>query len=127
MNDEVLLYIGTELKKARKVQKLSVEEIAERVKIRRIYLRAIEDGDSSKLKINTFTVGYIKIYAEFLGLDPTEYLTLIKDQEPTKMLPIASKDLITGKEFLPSRLTLIICAVLVILLYFIIEFNHYIG
>jgi cytoskeleton protein RodZ len=61
--------IGEILQAKRKEKGLSLEEIEQATKIRMRYLAAIEAGDLSALPGMVYARGFIKSYADYLGLD----------------------------------------------------------
>lgn len=67
------LEIGKALEEARKEKGLSIEKVAARIHIRKLYLRAIEAGDLDALPGGIYTVGFVKVYSNFLGLDGEEF------------------------------------------------------
>lgn len=60
---------GEQLREARELKGLTVEDVAARLRIPARYVRAIEQGDSGVLPEPTFVRGYVKAYARELGLD----------------------------------------------------------
>jgi cytoskeletal protein RodZ len=66
--------LGEILRQARLEKGKSLEEIAEETKIRVRYLQAIEEGRFDLLPGHFYTRGFIKSYAEAVGLDPDELL-----------------------------------------------------
>ncbi|MFZ5724177.1 MAG: RodZ domain-containing protein [Pseudomonadota bacterium] len=60
---------GEQLREARELKGLTVEDIAARLKIPARYVRALEQGDIAALPEPTFVRGYVKTYARELGLD----------------------------------------------------------
>lgn len=66
--------LGMHLKKARLSQHKTLEEAAKTIRIHADSLEALEEDDRSKLPAEVFTRGFIKIYAQYLGLDPQEAL-----------------------------------------------------
>ena len=62
--------LGSELRHARERLGLSLDDIAERTKIRAATLRAIEHDDFDRLPPPIFTRGFLKAYAREVGLDP---------------------------------------------------------
>lgn len=69
---EKLIQIGSYLQEARQEQGLSIEQIASKTMIQGRLLRAIESGDLDALPEAIYVRGFIKRYAEFLGLDGNE-------------------------------------------------------
>ena len=61
--------IGQELKKAREEKELSLKEVADKTKIQSRYLEALENGDWERLPEEVYLRGFIKTYAQHLGLD----------------------------------------------------------
>jgi cytoskeleton protein RodZ len=63
--------IGPALREARERQQLSYSQVEEGTKIRSRYIRALEEEDFSVLPGPTYTKGFLRAYADFLGLDGT--------------------------------------------------------
>ena len=61
--------IGSSLRDARLRQELDFPELEERTKIRPKYLRALEDEQFDILPAPTYVKGFLRSYAEALGLD----------------------------------------------------------
>lgn len=61
--------IGSSLREARLRQELEFSELEERTKIRPKYLRALEDERFDILPAPTYVRGFLRSYAEALGLD----------------------------------------------------------
>lgn len=61
--------IGSSLREARQRQNLDFPELEERTKIRPKYLRALEDERFDLLPAPTYVRGFLRSYAEALGLD----------------------------------------------------------
>lgn len=64
--------LGSFLKKHRQSQGKSLEEIAEKTRIHASTLRALEEDNPKALPAEVFTRGFVKNYAQYLGLDPNE-------------------------------------------------------
>ena len=122
--NEFLKQIGFEIKAARQSQNLSINKAAQKLKIRKIYLSAIEKGDTQRFKIDTYMLGYIKNYTKFLNLDNHYYLESIRQYNTNQPSYILNEQkLITGKEFLPSKATLYMSALLIIVIYILMQFK----
>ena len=61
--------IGTTLREARRARGLDIPECEQRTKIRGKYLRALEAEQFDVLPSPTYVRGFLKTYADFLGLD----------------------------------------------------------
>lgn len=70
--------IGTILKSSRLKQKKSMEEISSELCIRKIYLTALEEGDTETLPPIPYGIGYVRTYARYLGLNPERAVKLYK-------------------------------------------------
>jgi transcriptional regulator with XRE-family HTH domain len=64
------LRAGAKLAQARQMLGLTLDEIADRTKVRRDYLEAIEAMNVKFLPGRAYTVPYVKSYAQLVGLDP---------------------------------------------------------
>lgn len=71
-------HLGAYLRDMRLHFRLSVEEAAERLKIRARYIQAIEEGKLGDLPGKVYTRGYIQNYCEFLGVDADAILARYK-------------------------------------------------
>ncbi|WP_309644942.1 RodZ domain-containing protein [Phenylobacterium sp.] len=75
--------IGAALKAVRESRGLSVESLADTTRIRRAYLAAIEEMRLEQLPSRPFTIGYVRAYANALGLDGEAAVERFKLDEPT--------------------------------------------
>ena len=62
-------HVGAFLREARETTGRTVLEVAENLRIRRVYLEAIEDGRFDELPGATYAVGFVRSYASYLRLD----------------------------------------------------------
>jgi hypothetical protein len=65
--------IGSSLREARLRQGLDLNELEQGTKIRAKYLRALEDEEFDLLPAPTYVKGFLRSYAEYLGLDGQLY------------------------------------------------------
>jgi cytoskeleton protein RodZ len=66
--------IGNSLREARLRQHLDFPELEQATKIRGKYLRALEDEQFDLLPAQTYVKGFLRSYAEYLGLDGQLYV-----------------------------------------------------
>jgi cytoskeleton protein RodZ len=66
--------IGSSLREARLRQSVDLPEAEAATKIRAKYLRALEDEQFEVLPAQTYVKGFLRAYAEFLGLDGQLYV-----------------------------------------------------
>ncbi|MEM8714627.1 MAG: RodZ domain-containing protein [Cyanobacteria bacterium P01_G01_bin.4] len=67
--DDVLVEIGSLLRKARSAQNVSYEDASRTVRIRPDFLRSLEAGQLDGLPERVYVRGFIKAYGNYLGLD----------------------------------------------------------
>ncbi len=75
-------YIGAALRDLRRQLNLSLDEVAAVTKIRPQHIEALENFDLDRLPARPFTLGYLRAYAEALGLDAGEVVTRFKAAAP---------------------------------------------
>lgn len=73
--------IGEMFKERRTERSLSLKEIETATSIRTNYLQAIEEGEVFNVISPVYAQGFIKQYAQFLGLDGNR---ILKDQVPPR-------------------------------------------
>lgn len=71
--------IGEDLRQARELLGLTLEDVERATRIRPRYLQAIEQGDLSALPSLVQARGFLRNYAEFLGLDSEDILLRYKE------------------------------------------------
>ena len=84
--------IGNSLREARLRQSLEFPEIEHGTKIRSKYLRALEDEQFDVLPAQTYVKGFLRTYADYLGLDGqlyvdeynSRYVTGAEDETPIR-------------------------------------------
>ena len=81
--DESRIDISTVLRQQRERLGLSITDISRQLKIREPYLQAIEDGAFDQLPGQTYVTGFVRSYADFLGLNGDRAATLIRPETIT--------------------------------------------
>ncbi|MGK7863837.1 helix-turn-helix domain-containing protein [Falsiroseomonas sp. E2-1-a4] len=71
--------VGEDLRDSRLSLGLSVEEMAQRLRIRRPYLEALEEGRIRDLPGPAYAVGFVRAYSVALGLDADEMVRRFRD------------------------------------------------
>lgn len=85
--------VGMELRGVRERLGWKLPDIATRLKIRLPFLEAIEAGDLAALPAPAYAAGFIRSYAETMGLDPEEILRrfraegMTRPKQPTLSFP----------------------------------------
>lgn len=85
------LTLGERLAKLRKNQELSIEEFAKEIKIRRDYIKALEQGNYQLLPTKVYARGFINAYAKYFNVSK-EKLVKIFDREYQIYKNIHKKD-----------------------------------
>lgn len=81
--------VGVRLKKIRLEKGLSLEEVQKKTKIHLNVLKAIEEDSFVNLS-PIYIRGFLKIYCQFLGVDPKDYISAEqKSPSPTRDLSVA--------------------------------------
>ncbi len=119
---------GQLLHKARTKKKLTLEDIEEDTKIKAVFLAAIEKGDYSQLP-PAYAQGFVKNYAEYLGLASGQVLALFRrefdEKNAYKVLPDA---LTKTEEFAFNRVriqqSILVIAILLIGLFGYLLFQY---
>ena len=73
--------LGAFLRQTREEKQVTLEELAEKTKIRKAYLEAIEGGDQDVLPDEVYVRGFLRIYAKVLGIDPDEVIRMYDQGE----------------------------------------------
>lgn len=73
--------VGDILKKRREELGRDLREIADTLKIKYDYLRAIEDGDDKRLPAEVYVRGYLQEYAKVLDIDPEKIIQEFDSQK----------------------------------------------
>jgi cytoskeleton protein RodZ len=74
--------VGAALKAARESLGLAEDDIEQVTRVRATYIAAIESFDFDLLPARPFVVGYVKAYAQALGLDPGVVVARFKAEAP---------------------------------------------
>jgi hypothetical protein len=74
--------IGQALRALREAKTLSLQDIAKITCVRRAYLQAIDDMDLDQLPAGPFAAGYVRAYAQALGVNPDRAVARFKQHAP---------------------------------------------
>ena len=107
--------IGEKLRLARERNNLTIDQVARETHVAKRFLKGLEDEDFSVFPGETYAMGFLRNYAEYLGLSPEELIGIyrnIKIQEQ----PLPMSELLDSRPKLPPlRLILIAAAAILIL------------
>ena len=79
-NDFSDLPVGEILRRTRVHYNRSVEDVEAALRIQAKQIHAIEVGDTEALPARVYAIGFVRSYAEYLGLDGEKIVTLFKTQ-----------------------------------------------
>jgi cytoskeletal protein RodZ len=109
--------IGTLLKEKREKLGLSLEEVSSAIKVRTQYLRILEeDINENEIPEAVYMLGYLKLYANFLGLDGKEIVEKVYFHFKEPDININSLEYNKNK---PSFLILMLSLILLVALLFV--------
>jgi len=78
--DQTDMAVGEVLRRTRLYYNLEIEDVEKALRIRVSQLLALEEGDIEKLPGRVYAIGFVRAYAEFLGLDGDKIVHLFKTQ-----------------------------------------------
>lgn len=112
---------GTLLKRERLLRKETLEAISHKLHIKKSYLKAIEAEDFENLPELSYTIGFVRTYANYLGLDPHEtaehFKTCPSDSKKINSIAVEQSVLFTAKTPQPKKEFLTTFALVVLLLF----------
>jgi cytoskeletal protein RodZ len=126
--------VGPILKKARQEKGLKIKEVFQEIKISPKFLKALEEGQWGLFSSRVHARGFLKIYAEFLGLNVDEVLAFWRreykgargeERPPTFLAPIKRPRFVITPGRIVSLATLIF--IVLFLLYIFIEYRSFAG
>ncbi len=74
--------LGERFRAAREARGLAISDVAEQIRIRSVYLAAIEEENWSTVGAPVYIRGFIRTYARFVGLDPEEAVAAFNRTQP---------------------------------------------
>ena len=111
---EQITSLGQTLRGKREKKKLSIEDVAKKLCIKEVYIRALEDGHYYAFPSRVYGIGFLRSYAKFLGLDSD--MMVAQFHAETSDVKEAPLDMpIIEKHFaLPSKKTLGFVALIIL-------------
>lgn len=108
--------IGDVIRSARVRKKISIEVVEKETKIKKDFIKAIENSDWESLPEYPVVVGFVKNLATFLGIEPKRSTALLRRDYPPKTLSVNPKPDVS-KEFIWSpKLTFIVGVIIVVVM-----------
>lgn len=72
--------VGADLRMAREERGLQIRDVVDAVRIQARYLEALEDGRVEDLPGTVYALGFVRTYADYLGLDGAEMVGRFKEE-----------------------------------------------
>lgn len=72
--------VGRYLMQERELRGIPLEQIAEQTRIGVGNLRALEQDDAQRLPARVFVIGYVRAYAQAIGLNPDDAVLRLEEQ-----------------------------------------------
>ena len=117
--DVPLEAVGNDLRKARLKKGEDISTIATVLKIRKDHLEALEESNFDQLPGRAYTIGFVRAYAQYLGLHPAECVDRLKTEIAgrTEIKEPAVTTVSTGERKLPPGGVLLAVFLVVALIY----------
>jgi cytoskeleton protein RodZ len=111
--------VGTTLRKARLKSGKKISDVAKDLCIRKVYLDAIEASNYAEIPDYPYGPGFVRSYADYLGLNGSRLVQLFKDETNTKkdeelFMPEPQKEITA-----PNHKYLLISIAAILALYFV--------
>jgi len=95
--------IGEKLRLAREQHTYTLDQVARDTRVARRFLQALEEEDFSAFPGETYAMGFLRTYAEYLGLDADELIGLFRNLQIQEQ-PLPMNELLDTRRHIPPRL-----------------------
>lgn len=95
--------IGEKLRLAREQANYTLDQVARDTNVARRFLQALEEEDFSAFPGETYALGFLRTYAEYLGLDAQELVSLFHNLQIQEQ-PLPMSELLDTRRRIPPRL-----------------------
>jgi len=90
--------VGTMLRDVRTKNKISIEQVANDLRIKSSYLNAIENSDYSNIPAHPYGIGFVRSYANYLGLNSNRITQIFKEETENNTLSAFAHKTYTAEE-----------------------------
>ncbi len=119
--------VGATLREARLSAGFSLDEVADEIKIKPVYLQAIEEGHYENLPSRTYAVGWVRSYAQALGLHAEELVARCRAEVGAlpriAPVPLVMREPVPDRRF-PTGALMMICIVLAVIAY-VVSYGYF--
>lgn len=126
-----MIQAGQKLHEARLKKGLTLSEVSMATKIKAAFLLAIEKGEYQKLPEKTYAQGFVRNYAEFLGLPKNEILALFRREfDEKKIYKVLPEGLAKREDFslhgakLQQTTIAVICIFILLVAYILLQYRY---
>jgi cytoskeletal protein RodZ len=122
---EINVKVGEIIRQERMRLKLEIDQISNDIKIRRFFLESIEKGQFDQLPGGVYTMGFIKSYVDYIGIDPKEVFEALGYSKTLEVEePVYKSYVVEKKSFsMPKGLVLSATSLAAVLTAYLI-YNH---
>jgi cytoskeleton protein RodZ len=117
------LRAGEIIRRVREEVGYSLDDVAAEVKIKPQYLQAIEEGRYNDLPSRTHAIGFVRLYAQAVGLNGEEVVTRFRNEGakniPPQKLQVRRVTAPVSESPLPGSALIALCLVLAVIVYFV--------
>ncbi len=106
------MLVGDILRQARESYNQNLHDVERNLRIRACQIDAIEKNNFNELPGRVYTIGFVRSYAEYLGLDGDQIISILKKQFDVKSTDTTLDFPVAASEGKVPRLALIIASVL---------------
>lgn len=82
--------VGAVLRTARLKTGEDLKSVSDRLRIRRVYLEALEESRHDDLPGRAYAIGFVRTYAGYLGFNATEMVERYKRETEPEMVPVSA-------------------------------------
>ncbi len=88
----LLAALGERLRQAREARGESADAVVRELKLRRVYIEALEQGDWEALPDEVYAIGFLKQYAAYLGIDISHEIEQLRGEGVRLTRPLTYPD-----------------------------------
>jgi cytoskeleton protein RodZ len=107
--------IGEKLRQARERNNLTIEQVARETHVAKRFLKGLEDEDFSVFPGETYAMGFLRNYADYLGLNGEELIGLYKNIKIQEQPLPMNELLVTRRRVPPARVIVFSVAAVIVL------------
>jgi len=118
-----MLTVGKLLRSSREKKGITLEQAEKKTRVRKLYLKAVEDENWSIFTSRIYIIGAIKNYSTFLGIDPEKSLAYFR-RDYEKKENVKFRKILPSLNFLPESKKLIAGGFGLVFAFFILYFGY---